>query len=118
VVAPGKKRGYARLRYRVNAWDIILFAIDGKIPESVVQRMRGSAESQGSPEFVIDLGRPTRMEEWAPKIAEMRERGVTWKEITKITGLSLSPAYETWQRYTNAVKSQKDEEGDPGKAAS
>ena len=37
VVAPGKKRGYARLTYRVNAWDIILFAMDGTIPESLAQ---------------------------------------------------------------------------------
>jgi hypothetical protein len=57
------------------------------------------------------------MEECAPRIAEMRAAGVTWKEITKITGLGLGPAYETWRRYTKAVKSKKSEEGGPDKAA-
>jgi site-specific DNA recombinase len=118
VVAPGKKRGYSRLTFRISAWDLVLAVMNGKIPKSVAQRMHVSAEAQEGPEFVIDLGRPGRMEEWAPRIAEMRATGITWKEITKITGLSLGPAYETWRRYTKAVKSRKPEEGGPEKAAS
>jgi site-specific DNA recombinase len=117
VVAPGKKRGYSRLTFRISAWDLVLAAMNGKIPTNVAQRMHASAEAQEGPEFVIDLGRPGRMEECAPRIAEMRAAGVTWKEITKITGLSLGPAYETWRRYTEAVKSQKSKEGGPDKAA-
>ena len=78
---------------------------------------RGSAESQGSPEFVIDLGRPTRMEEWAPKIAEMRERGLPWSEIERVTGLRPGPAYSTWKRYVDAMKLRQDEKGGPGQAA-
>jgi site-specific DNA recombinase len=117
VVAPGKKRGYSRLTFDVNAWDVILVALEGRVPEIVARRMRNSATAHNSPKFVIDLGHPGRMEEWAPKIAEMRAAGVTWKEITKITGLGLGPAYETWRRYTRAVMSQNNEEGGPDKAA-
>jgi len=116
VVAPGKKRGFARIKFRVNAWDMIHLALDGKIPDSVVHQMRSSAESQGSPEFVIDLGRPTRMEEWAPKIAEMRERGLPWSEIERVTGLRPGPAYNTWKRYVDAMKLRTDEKGGPDQA--
>jgi site-specific DNA recombinase len=118
VVAPGKQRGYSRLTFHVNAWDVVLAALDGQIPESVAQRMRESAAACNSPQFVIDLGQPGRMEEWAPKIAEMRASGVPWKKICEITGLSLGPAYETWRRYVSAMKSLKDQEGGADKAAS
>jgi site-specific DNA recombinase len=118
IVAPGKKRGYARLTFRIDAWDIVFAALDQRIPDCVVQRMRGAGESQDSPEFVIDLGHPTRMEEWAPKIAEMRERHVPWSEITKISGLKLGPAYATWKRYVDAMKLRNDKKGGPDQAAS
>jgi hypothetical protein len=58
-----------------------------------------------SDEVVLDLGGPTKMEYWAPKIAEMRERGIPWKEIWKITGLGSGPAYVAWKRYVDAQQS-------------
>jgi hypothetical protein len=118
VVAPGKKRGYSRLTFHVNAWDVVLAALDGQIPESVSQRTRDYAEAYQSPQFVIDLGHPGRLEEWAPRIAEMRMSRVPWKKICEITGLSLGPAYTTWQRYVGAMKALKDHEGSADKAAS
>ena len=118
IVAPGKKRGYAQLKFRINAWDLALTALDGQIPESVSQRMRDATKESSSPEFVIDLGQPGRMESWAPKIAEMRASGVTWKKICEITTLKLGPAYETWRRYAQAMKAGQDQEGRADKAAS
>jgi hypothetical protein len=118
VVAPGKKRGYAQLKFRINAWDLALAALDGRIPESVSQRMRDATKESSSPEFVIDLGQPGRMESWAPKIAEMRASGVKWKTICEITSLKLGPAYEAWRRYVQAMKAGQDQEGRADKAAS
>jgi hypothetical protein len=117
VVAPGKKRGYARLKFRIRAWNLLLVALEGRIPERVAEMMHGSMESVEGPEFTIDLGRPGRMEEWAPKIAEMREKGVPWKEIVEITGLKLGAAHEACKRYVNAMKRRKAADGQQEQAA-
>lgn len=118
VVAPGKKRGFAQLKFRIGAWDLALAALGGHIPESVSSRMREATTDCGSPEFVIELGQPGRMETWAPKIAEMRANGVKWQEICEITKFKLGPAYEAWRRYVTAMKSVEDREGGDEKAAS
>ena len=60
-------------------------------------------------QFQIDLGGPSRMDQWGPKIAEMRANGVPWKEIWKITGLGSGPAYVAWKRYVEAQDSRPDE---------
>jgi DNA invertase Pin-like site-specific DNA recombinase len=104
VVSPGKKRGFARLTFRVRAWDLLRAALDGRIPGFLADVVGEAADSVESPEFTIDLGRPGRMEEWAPKIAELREQGVPWKDIVNMTGLGLGPAYEAWKRYVRATK--------------
>jgi len=114
VVAPGKKRGYARLTFRVRPWDVLLVALEGKIPQRVAETLRVAGDSTDSPEFVIDLGRPTRMEEWAPKIAELREKGVPWTEIARIAGMGLGPAYQAWKRYVDATQPRKETEGQAG----
>ena len=69
-----------------------------------------------SDEIVLDLGRPTAMDEWAPKIAEMRSDGVKWTEIVKITGLDLNRAYIAWKRYVDAREAIADdrEDDEPG----
>jgi hypothetical protein len=117
VVAPGKKRGFARLTFRIRAWDLLVVAMEGRISEFVAEMVGGTADSLEGPEFTIDLGRPSRMEEWAPKIAEMREQGVAWKKIVEITGLRMGPAYETWNRYVKAMTRQKEADGQPDQSA-
>lgn len=117
VVAPGKKRGFPRLTFRIRAWDLLVIAMEGRISEFVAEMVGGTADSLESPEFTIDLGRPSRMAEWAPKIAEMREQGVAWKKIVEITGLRMGPAYETWNRYVKAVTRQKEADGQPDQSA-
>ncbi len=66
-----------------------------------------------SEEFTLDLGQPTVMDQWAPKIAELREQGVPWKEIWKITGLGSGPAYVAWKRYVDALQAKADEHSAP-----
>ena len=84
--------------------------LDGKIPDGIMALLipdpQGSAGL--SDEFQIDLGGPTRMDDWGPKIAEMRARKVPWKEIWKITGLGSGPAYVSWKRYVDAQNARAD----------
>jgi hypothetical protein len=100
VVAPGKKRGFVRLRFRLRTWRVFAAAIRGRLPQAVrrlVSTPDGVAES---PEFTLDLGRPTEMDRWAPQIAAWRADGVTWPEIVRRTGMDLNRVYVAWKRYT------------------
>ena len=54
-----------------------------------------------SNEIVLDLGGPTLMDEWGPKIAEMRAERVKWIKIVEITGLDLNRAYRSWKRFVD-----------------
>jgi site-specific DNA recombinase len=110
VLPPGKERGYARLRFKVNGWAVLRAILDGQIPDGVTALLIPNPEGKEglSDEFQIDLGGPSRMDVWAPKIAEMRAQGVPWKEIWRITGLGSGPAYVTWKRYVDAQNSGPD----------
>ena len=66
--------------------------------------MSDDCSDASSEEFVLDLGGPTLMDKWAPKIAEMRANGDKWTEIAEVTGLDLNRAYRTWKRYVDAKK--------------
>ena len=93
VIAPGKKRGFVRLRFRVQAWGVLVAAVGDRLPP-VVRRLVGPPEGGGeSPEFTLDLGGPTEMDRWAPQIVAWRLEGVTWTEIVRRTGLDLNRAY-------------------------
>ena len=83
-----------------ETFDMLLSGID-----------RSTGESD---EFVIDLGSQSRMAEWAPKIAEMRERGVLWKEIQTTTGIDIGNAYAAWKRYVDARQEPGDEAASTG----
>jgi site-specific DNA recombinase len=108
VVAPGKTRGYARLRFRLNAWAALTAAIGDALPAAVRPFLSAPLDCGDAPEFVIDLGRPTAMDEWAPRIAEWRAEGVTWTEIASRTGMDLNRAFVAWKRYTGAVDAPAD----------
>jgi len=62
-----------------------------------------SADEDTSPEFTLDLGEPTAMDRWAPRIAAWRAAGVTWVDIVRLTGLDLNRVYLAHKRYTAAV---------------
>ncbi len=114
VIPRGKKRGYAYLRFRVNGWEVLRAALDSQFLDGTMALLIPNSEgTEGlSDEFQIDLGGLSRMDHWAPRIAEMRAQGMPWKDIWKITGLSGGPAYEAWKRYvdpqTNLGKADAD----------
>jgi hypothetical protein len=102
VVAPGKTRGYARLRFRVNAWAALTAALGDALPAAVRPFLAAPPDNGDAPEFVIDLGRPTAMDEWAPRIVGWRAEGVTWAEIVARTGMDLNRVCRAFKRHTAA----------------
>jgi hypothetical protein len=114
VIPPGKTRGYARLRFRVNGWETLRAIVADKVSSDTMDLLLPASDGAEavSDEIVIDLGSPTVMDQWAPKIAEMRSRGVKWKEISEITGLDLNRAYRAWKRFVDAEKSANDDDPD------
>lgn len=113
VIPPGKSRGYARLRFRIHGWEalkaIVLAADSGDALNALTTNSVSDASSE---EFVIDLGGPTLMDEWAPKIAEMRANGTKWTKIVEITGLDLNRAYRAWKRFVDAQQIEKENGND------
>ncbi|MBA4189350.1 MAG: hypothetical protein C0467_15240 [Planctomycetaceae bacterium] len=106
VIAPGKKRGFIRLKFRVNAWNALLAAIGDHLPARARNLVAAPDHSHpDDPEFTLDLGEPTAMERWAPQIATWRTEGVTWEEIVSRTGMDLSRVFVAWKRYTGATDS-------------
>ncbi len=110
VVSQGKQRGYIRLRFRIDALGILQAALDNHLPETVVQVVQRSLHV-GSPEVQLDLGRPTRRDVWAPEIAAMRARDMTWVEIGDITGLGTGNAYNVWKRWVDSQPPEPRETG-------
>ncbi len=105
VKIPGKKRGYARLRFRIEGWAALRQLLSDEVPGAVLAALALSESGTGrSDEFVIELGAPSRLDELAPRIAEMRRKGVKWTEIVEQTGLSLGNAYAAFKRWTDADK--------------
>jgi hypothetical protein len=101
VIAPGKKRGYTQLRFCIQAWKMLRAALGTQLAEGLPLPVSPGGDAQAlSPEFVLDLGEPTAMDRWAPRIANWRAEGVTWEEIVRRTGLDLNRAFVAWKRYT------------------
>jgi hypothetical protein len=103
----GKKRGYIQLRFRIDAFQALAGVLEDHVSVDVLNLIRSDAKpvTAQSPEFTINLGKPSRMDQWAPKIAELREQGVRWTEISRISGLSLGNAWAAWKRWTTAADS-------------
>jgi len=102
IVAAGKRRGYIQLRFRINGWETLQAVLGGRIPQSLKQYPipdDGNTLGQ-SMEFTLDLGQPTSMDYWAPKIAAWRAQGVKWKEIVQRTSLDLNRVFIAWKRHT------------------
>jgi hypothetical protein len=110
VLPPGKTRGYAQLRFKINGWEVIRSLLEGRLRDGSFELLIPDPTSaEGiSPEFRIDLGGPTLMDQWAPKIAKMRAQRMKWTEIVEITGLDLNRAYCAWKRYVDAQQREHD----------
>ena len=107
MIPPGKTRGYARLRFRIHGWDALkamLASADSS--EALATLLANFAGDATSEELVIDLGGPTLMDMWAPKIAEMRAKRTKWTEIVEITGMDLNRAYRAWKRFVDAQQEE------------
>lgn len=102
VVAPGKRRGYMQLRFRVQAWDTLRALMGDRTPAGLQASNPSEGEADASAECVLNLGEPTAMDRWAPQIAAWRAEKVTWEEIVWRTGLDLNRAFIAWKRFTAA----------------
>ena len=65
VVAPGKSRGFIRLRFRIAGIQVLKEALGGMLPDGIVSAMN-LGDAGGEQEFQIDLGEPTRVDRLAP----------------------------------------------------
>lgn len=98
VRIPGKRRGYARLRFRTDGWAAVRSVLGDDLPASVRSALKSHDDDDAGESFVIELGGPTRLDQLGPQIVAMRRDGVKWKEIARRTGLSLGNAYTAYNR--------------------
>jgi hypothetical protein len=101
VIAPGKQRGYARLRVRVRANALLEEVLRGRLPQGLLHNV-SQADDAVPEELVFDLGGPTRYDRLAPEIARMREQGMKFPEIGQLTGIGPGNAHNVWSRWTRA----------------
>jgi DNA invertase Pin-like site-specific DNA recombinase len=105
VIAPGKKRGFIRLRVRPRAYAVLREALVDRIPTALLDTASNCVEEAA--EFVIDLGGPTRRDQVAPEVARMRAEGKTWEEIGRETGLGTGNAHNVWTRWSEAHRADE-----------
>ena len=55
-----------------------------------------------STKYQLDLGKPTRFDDLAPEIVALRDQGVTWPEIGRVTGVGTGNSYNIWKRWSDA----------------
>jgi DNA invertase Pin-like site-specific DNA recombinase len=98
-----KRRGYVRLQFTFSVWSAGMELLKDTIPGALVLKedMPGVVMNRV---VCLDIGGPTRMDEWAPKIAEMRAQGVKWERIGEISGLGTGNAHNAWKRWTDVQK--------------
>ena len=100
VLPAGKRRGYGQLRFRIRSWSVLAQVLNGKVSQFALDA--ACAVGDDGPEFHIDIGGPTRMDRWGPEVVRMRAEGITWKEITRITGLKAANAAVAMKRWLDA----------------
>jgi hypothetical protein len=101
IKSPGKRRGYIRLRIQLQTRQIMNAVMQKAIPASALAMLDTEIPTDKGEEILLDLGRPTRMDEWAPQIVEWRKQQMPWHEIARRTGLQIQNAYTAWKRYVN-----------------
>lgn len=103
VVAPGKKRGHVQLRLRIRGWRLLMTLLTEHLPPCLVNALPPNIGGDEPPEFVLALGSPTVMDQWASRIAAWRAEGVKWTEIVARTGLDLNRVFIAWRRFTRGT---------------
>ena len=101
-ITPGKTRVCPQLQFTVQYWAAIeqCLSVESRI---LLEKALGKDSTIAmSEQFVLTIGNQSRMEIWAPQIAQMRSAGIKWREIWEITGLGRGPAYTAWKRYVEA----------------
>jgi site-specific DNA recombinase len=104
-VPVGKKFGFHELRFRINGWHVIVESLRGVIPNDVLKVMSSEIDPEAfySREFCLRIGGPTKMDDLAPRVAELKSQGLTWEQVAEEVGLSPGSAYQCWRRYKKAL---------------
>lgn len=104
IIAPGKQRGFAQLRFQVSGWKLLQSVLGSRIPHTFLKSLMPADGNKPdtSPVFTINLGQLTGPDYAAPRIAELRAERKTWKEIAAITGVGIGNAYNIWKRYVRS----------------
>ena len=99
VIPTGKSRGWPQLRFCICASAACDVVLQGQMPSGTLSLLANAAGPMATGHsFDLDVGGPSRMDMWGPRIVEMRAEGMQWKEIWEITGLGSGPAYVAWKR--------------------
>lgn len=109
VIYSTKKRGYAKLTFRLEGWAMLKQMLIGQLPDHILALLKPSDTADGET-FEIDLGQPTRYDLLAPKVVEMRNAGRKWREIAAVTGIAIGNASNLYARHAKAQAAQKKHE--------
>jgi hypothetical protein len=97
IIPAGKKKGWGELEFCLDAGNILAQVIGDKLVLPIT-----AASPNSEQKFRVPLGGPTRMDRWAPEIVTMRAKGMTWKEISRVTGLKPANAHFAYKRLLEA----------------
>lgn len=99
---PGKRKGYGELHFCLHSRPLLREAMKEKLDLNALGVTVISSNNEE--DIRVTLGGPTRMDRWAPEIVKMRQEGVPWKKIGRITGLGTGNAYTAYARWIKATK--------------
>jgi hypothetical protein len=74
-----------------------------RLPECVLAATE-SVASESPIQYRLDLGEPTNYDTLGPEIAAMRDRGVSWAEIGRVTGVGTGNAHNIWKRWSDSQR--------------
>ena len=102
VIPPGKKRGFPKVTFTISGLDVIRAVVGGHAMSGPLGE--AASEDNHTETFTINYGQLTQMDRWlelwGEKIYTMRQQGVKWKDISKVTGLKSGTAFTVHERYT------------------
>lgn len=99
----GKKRGYIRLRFRLDGWAALKPLLEPSLSADALERLSVLCDgAEAGEEFTVELGAPSRMDSLVPQIGALRDAGVKWKDILRRFSaykLTLGNAWTAYQRW-------------------
>lgn len=96
MIFPGKKRGYAKLRFRFNPMRLFQ-----SISPAVI---RDESDESTFEDVELMAGEPSKLESLLPQVHEWIQQGVAWKEIGRRTGMSVASTKMYYKRWREAVE--------------